>query len=101
MEAEDWLRAIEKKMLIAQCSKIEKVLFASYQLDGVASAWWDNFYAIQPAGHVLTWDEFKEAFREDHIPEGVMMNKQQQFLALKQGRKSVTEYFHEFNFLAR
>ena len=29
------------------------------------------------------------------------MIKQQQFLALKQGRKTVTEYLHEFNFLAR
>lgn len=38
MEAEDWLRNIEKKLLIAQCSEREKVLFASYQLDGAASA---------------------------------------------------------------
>ena len=72
-------------MLIAQCSEREKVLFASYQLDGATSAWWDNFHAIQPVGHVPTWDEFKEAFREAHIPEGVVMIKQQEFLALKQG----------------
>lgn len=46
MEAKDWLRNIENKMLIAQCSEKEKVLFTSYKLDGAASAWWDNFYAI-------------------------------------------------------
>ena len=39
MEDEDWLRNIEKKLLIAQCSEREKVLFASYQLDGAASIW--------------------------------------------------------------
>ena len=101
MEAEDWLREIEKKLLIAQCSKREKVLYASYQLNGPASIWWDNFLAIQPTGHTPTWHEFTEAFHEAHIPEGVMMLKQQEFLALKQGRKSVTEYLHEFNALAR
>ena len=101
MEAEDWLREIEKKLSIAQCSDREKVLYASYQLNGPASIWWDNLLVIQPAGHTLTWEEFTEAFREAHIPEGVMMLKQQEFLALKQGRKSVTEYLHEFNSLAR
>ena len=101
MEAEDWLRDIEKSLLIAQCSEREKVLFASYQLKGAASIWWDNLLATHPAGHVPTWNEFTESFREAHIPEGVMMIKQQEFLALKQGRKTVTEYLYEFNFLAR
>ena len=85
MEAADWLREIEKKLTIAQCSEREKVLYASYQLTGPASNWWDNYLAIQPAGHTPTWLEFMEAFREAHIPEGVMMLKQQEFLALKQG----------------
>ena len=80
---------------------IEKVLFASYQLEGAASAWWDNFSAMQLDGDVPSWNEFRTAFREAHIPDGVMSIKQQQFLALKQGKKTVTEYLHEFNSLAR
>ena len=101
MEAEDWLRNIEKKLAIAQCTGIERVLFASYQLEGAASAWWDNFSAMQLDGDIPSWNEFRAAFREAHIPKGVMSIKQQQFLALKQGKKTVTEYFHEFNSLAR
>jgi hypothetical protein len=34
-----------------------------------ASTWWGNFVAIQVAGHQVTWDEFRLAFREHYIPE--------------------------------
>jgi hypothetical protein len=30
MEAKDWLKGIEKKLMIAQCTDHEKVLFAAY-----------------------------------------------------------------------
>jgi hypothetical protein len=29
MEAEDWLKGVEKKLVIAQCTDREKVLFAT------------------------------------------------------------------------
>jgi hypothetical protein len=32
MEAEDWLKGVEKKFVIAQCTDREKVLFAAHQL---------------------------------------------------------------------
>jgi hypothetical protein len=46
---------------------------------------WGNFVAIQPAGHQVTWDEFKLAFREHNIPERVLHMKQEEFMRLKQG----------------
>ena len=39
MEAKDWLRNIEKKLAIAQCTGTKRVLFTSYQLEGTASVW--------------------------------------------------------------
>jgi hypothetical protein len=45
--------------------------------------------AIQPAGHQVTWDEFKLAFREHYIPEGVLHMKQEEFMRLKQGGDTV------------
>lgn len=56
---------------------------------------------MQPAGHTVSWEEFRVAFRRSHIPSGVMKLKKKEFLALKQGRSSVTEYLYEFNHLAR
>jgi hypothetical protein len=36
LEADDWLRAVEKQLNIAQCDDRQKVLFASGQLQGEA-----------------------------------------------------------------
>jgi hypothetical protein len=36
MEAKDWLKSIEKKLEIAQCTDQKKVLFAAHQLFGTA-----------------------------------------------------------------
>jgi hypothetical protein len=43
MEAEDWLKGVEKKLVIAQCMDHEKVLFAAYQLFGMAANWWETY----------------------------------------------------------
>jgi hypothetical protein len=36
MDVEDWLKSVEKKLEIAQCSDHEKVLFMMHQLFGTA-----------------------------------------------------------------
>jgi hypothetical protein len=43
MEADDWLRAVEKQLYIAQYNDLEKVLYASGQLHGAAQDWWESF----------------------------------------------------------
>jgi hypothetical protein len=45
-----------------------------------------------PAGTRFTWTQFKEAFRAQHIPAGVIRRKLTEFLALKQGNNSVLQY---------
>jgi hypothetical protein len=37
MEAKDWLNGVEKKLMIAQWTDHEKVLFATYQLFGMVA----------------------------------------------------------------
>jgi hypothetical protein len=39
MEAEDWLKSIEKELEIAQCTDQEKVLFAAHELFGTGAEW--------------------------------------------------------------
>jgi hypothetical protein len=74
LDADAWLRTIESKfaLLSAPCSEENKVLFAAQQLRGTARLWWDQFHAMQPAEHVVTWDEFRTAFRAHHILEGLI-----------------------------
>nr|ABA97617.1 retrotransposon protein, putative, Ty3-gypsy subclass [Oryza sativa Japonica Group] len=101
MEANDWLHAIEKKLNLLQCNDQEKVAFATHQLQGPASAWWDNHMATRPPGTEVTWAEFCHSFRKAQVPDGVVAQKKREFRALHQGNRTVTEYLHEFNHLAR
>jgi hypothetical protein len=43
MNADDWLKSIEKKLQVVQCSNRENVLLASHQLSGLATNWWDAY----------------------------------------------------------
>jgi hypothetical protein len=101
LEADEWIRVIEQKFGLLRCLEVQKPLFAAQQLRGPASTWWGNFIAIQPAGHQVTWDEFKLAFREHYIPEGVLHMKQEEFMKLKQGGDTVTQYLNKFNHLSQ
>ena len=101
LEADDWLRTMEKKLEIARCDEEDKVPFATHYLEGSAAVWWDNTKAVWPAGEDITWERFKEKFRTYHIPSGVLKTKQREFLALTQGSMTVSEYLNKFNHLAR
>ena len=101
LDADHWLRAMEQKLALIQCSDHQKALFAAHQLQGPAGAWWANFLALHPADHRATWAEFRAAFRSFHIPEGLMEAKRREFEKLEQGDRSVVEYVQAFNRLAQ
>nr|ADB85355.1 putative retrotransposon protein [Phyllostachys edulis] len=101
IEADDWLRVIERKLLITQCGDHEKVLYATHQMEGIAAEWWENFCAAREAPQNIIWEEFSTAFREYHVPKGIMDLKKDEFRALKQGAMSVTDYLNKFSQLAR
>jgi hypothetical protein len=63
--------------------------------------WWENFTTMIPAGHQITWAEFKQAFKEHHIPKYLMDRKMKELLALKQGSDMVYEYAKKFNALCQ
>nr|AAO37503.1 retrotransposon protein, putative, Ty3-gypsy sub-class [Oryza sativa Japonica Group] len=101
IEAHDWLHAIEKKLNLLQCNEQEKVAFATHQLQGPASIWWDNYMVTRPAGAEVTWTEFRHSFNKAQVPEGIVAQKKREFRSLQQGTRTVIEYLHEFNLLAR
>jgi hypothetical protein len=100
LDADDWLKSIEKMLNIAQCSNREKVLYASGRLTGPAADWWDSYVAAHDAADTITWAEFITQFRNYHIPAGLMKIKKE-FLSLKQGNMSVSEYRDKFIQLSR
>jgi hypothetical protein len=58
LDADDWLKSIEKMLNITQCSDREMVLYASGHLIGPATNWWDSYVAAHDAADTITWAEF-------------------------------------------
>ncbi|WVZ80320.1 hypothetical protein U9M48_027806 [Paspalum notatum var. saurae] len=95
--ADDWLQIIEWKFsLLPRLSEQQKVRFAAQCLHGPSGAWCASFLAMQPAGHQVTWDEFRAAFRAHYLPPSLIELKQREFRALRQGNMSVLEYVQAF-----
>jgi hypothetical protein len=83
LHADDWLKSVEKMLIIAQCSDQEKVLYAFGRLTGPTADWWDYYTAANDAADTITWAEFATQFRNYHIPAGLMKIKKKEFLSLK------------------
>jgi hypothetical protein len=61
VDADDWLKTIEKKLHVVQCNSREKVLLASHQLVGYASDWWDAYVEAHEEPESINWNELKMA----------------------------------------
>jgi hypothetical protein len=79
-----------------QCNDREKVLFASGQLVGEASEWWNSYIDEHEQPHSIVWKEFKDNFISHFIPISTMKLKRKEFLNLKQGQMTVNEYRDKF-----
>jgi hypothetical protein len=101
MDAEDWLRTMERELHTTQCDDREKVLYGPRLLRGAAQSWWESYLATYANPDTITWEEFRDNFRQYHVPAGLMIVKKEEFLALKQGPMSVSEYRDKFLQLSR
>jgi hypothetical protein len=96
MDTEDWLRTVERELHTAQCNDREKVLYGPCLLRGVAHSWWESYLATYADPEAITWEKFRDKFRRYHVPESLMIVRKEEFLALKQGPLSVSEYKDKF-----
>jgi hypothetical protein len=81
LEADHWLHTVESKFDLLNYTENQKTLFAAQQLLGDARAWWACFTATHPANQVQ-WAEFRDAFRAQHVPTGIMKSKYREFMHL-------------------
>jgi hypothetical protein len=92
MDAEDWLRTVERELHTAQCNDREKVLYGPRQLRGAAQSWWESYLATHANPEAITWEEFRDNFCRYHVPEGLMIVRKEE---------SVSEYRDKFLQLSR
>jgi hypothetical protein len=97
LEAEAWIKAIEAKFsaFVLPCSEENKANITALQLQGEALMWWDHFKSMQ-RGHVVTWDEFKQAFKSHHIPKGLMDRKPPKSVHQIRSFLGLAGYYHRF-----
>jgi hypothetical protein len=62
MDADDWLKTVEKKLQVVKYNNREKVLLASHQLIGSASDWWGAYVEAHEELKSINWNVFKMAF---------------------------------------
>jgi hypothetical protein len=96
IDADDWLKTIEKKLQVIQCTNWERVLFAAHQLVGPARDWWDAYVEAPEEPKTINWQELWNNFRTHHVSFGMMKLKKKEFEDLKQGLKSMNEYVTRF-----
>ena len=101
IEAEDWLKTVKTKLDLTNYSDEECVAIAAHQLQGTAKAWWDGYSDTHPNPAKITWLEFCEAFREQHVPRQVILNKADEFCHMTQGIMRVEEYARHFIKMSR
>jgi hypothetical protein len=96
LEADDWITTIKEKLDMVQCNDSEKALYAFGQLIGAASEWWNSYINGHEQPESIVWKEFKNNFILHHTPVSAMKLKSKEFLNLKQGQMTVTEYGDKF-----
>jgi hypothetical protein len=101
MEDEDWLKGVEKKLVIAQCTDHEKVLFVAHQLFGTIANWWETYCNTHADVASIMWNEFKARFHNHYVPHGTMKLKNKEFTNLRQGNMTINEYLNTFIQLSR
>jgi hypothetical protein len=101
MDADDYLKTVQKKLQVVQYNNREKVLFAAHQLVRPAADWWDEYVEAHEEPETINWQEIKNSFRSHHVPMGVMKLKKKEFEDLKQGSMTVSEYVTRFTQLSR
>jgi hypothetical protein len=62
MDADDWLKSVEKKLQVVQCNNREKVLLASHQLSGLVADWWDAYVKAHEELESINWRSLEPLF---------------------------------------
>src|ERR1044072_6366264 len=100
--AQKWLKEIERIFRVIDCAEGLKVRYGTHMLAEEADDWWvATRTELEEYGVALNWAVFRRAFLRRYFPEDIRGKKEIEFLELKQGNKTVSEYASKFSELAK
>ena len=92
---------MEKIFRMADCTEEEKVVFVTNQFRGAAEDWWETAQRRMVTGGIeVNWENFKKVMLEKYLSLSYKVRKEQEFLQLKQGNMSETEFTKKFEELS-
>ena len=92
LDTDDWLLDITRQLESARVNAADYITFATYFLRGPAAQWWDTHKSSLAKGTIVSWNNFKTAFRAHYIPQAVINRMKAEFCNLVQGNKTVEAY---------
>ena len=95
VDAQAWIKEIEKAFNLVGVEENQKCKFASYYLKSEANYWWVSVKALEEV-EAVTWERFTESFLEKYFPRYMQNQMELKFFELKQENSSVIEYERKF-----
>ncbi|KAJ9565014.1 LOW QUALITY PROTEIN: hypothetical protein OSB04_000980 [Centaurea solstitialis] len=88
-----WISEVEGAFLTSSCSEEMKVRYASNLLRKAAKDWWNLINRTRTPEQIaaMTWEQFKELFKEQYVPQVEVERLTGEFLAMKQTTETVNE----------
>ncbi|KAK1619128.1 hypothetical protein QYE76_024645 [Lolium multiflorum] len=102
MRKMDWLKIEKLWNLHPHYTEDRKIKLASSEFDGYALRWWDAFVRNQDEDGeqpIRTWLAMKEAMTSRFVPTNYLRNIFDKLTLLRQGVKTVDEYYMEMEML--
>jgi len=100
--AQTWLKEVERIFWVMQCNEVQRVRFGTHILAEEADDWWVSILpTLGQGGGIVNLAVFRREFLDRYFSENVRGKKEIEFLELKKGSMSVTEYAAKFVELAK
>ncbi|XP_021851828.2 uncharacterized protein [Spinacia oleracea] len=98
---ENWIREFEKLFGAVNCPENTRVGQDVLYLKDEADLWWKENGAILSAAEGFNWDSFVTALRGKFYPSFMRKQKAQDFINLRMGSRTISEYYRKFIALSR
>ncbi|KAK9086078.1 hypothetical protein Sjap_026489 [Stephania japonica] len=92
-----WLMTHRRLHQLLEVPEADQARISGYCLRGQAAVWWTTYTDIHSTPS--TWAEFRQLFLDEYIPTEVQLRLREQFLGLRQGNMSVSQYMDRFRYL--
>ena len=101
IQAEEWLTQVERIWELIPCSSQEKASCTISLIQGPAYNWWRSIRTqLDAAGEEVDWEVFTREFKNKYIPQTARDRRLREFMDLRQGGRTVSDYILEFDRLA-